>query len=85
MVTSRPFYVCFAAVMLIPALVKKSMGEMPIISYLLAISVLAFILITAGDLATSSIPTYSSQEYLAPIWSKDMMSAISILTLAFYY
>ena len=83
--TARAFYVCLVALLLIPAVIKKSMGEMPIISYLLTASVFSFIIVTMIDLATSDLPRYAGSDYLAPIWSPKIISAISILSLSFYY
>ena len=85
MFAQRTFYVLMVALILIPFLIKKAMSEMPIISYLLFISVLLFILITGIDLATSETPTYDLHDYLKPRWSTEIISSISILALSFYY
>lgn len=85
MITQRTFYVLLVAFLLIPVLIKRSMGELPILSYLLLGSVLLFIILTGVDLATGAKEAQPLSNFKTPIWSDKIVSSISILCVACSY
>jgi hypothetical protein len=66
--THRPFYVICIGLLQVPVILMKELGEFPIVSYFVTVSVLAFIFITGIDLMTNDIESYAVSDFVQPIW-----------------
>ena len=85
MLTTKYFYIGIVAVALIPIVIKRSLGEFPFVSYLLTISVVLFIIITAVDLGMDQSQAYPLNEFVKPIYSDNIINGVSILCTAYSY
>ena len=84
--TSKWFYVCIIAALLLPLVLQKDLAELKIISYILFVSLFLFVFVNLGELLFD--PRFVSEprsNIWVPKFGIELIQALSITLVAYSY